>query len=151
MQTPNDVQTRANVTLLRPFQLQLSYLRYSSVPSIFTPAPMFEEAYPEADLEDKDCAFGARPALPVSDGEPDWDCESPNTAEEYLKRVRWEAAQCPQTTKAKLDVSVFDSKRTKYISQFKPVADAPGYCKPTIAWIKQTLIDFQKLRRYFER
>lgn len=32
--------------------------------------------------------FGARQALPVPDGEPDWDTGSPKTAEEYLKRVR---------------------------------------------------------------
>ena len=32
--------------------------------------------------------LGSHQALPVPDGEPDWDIETPQTAEEYLKRVR---------------------------------------------------------------
>lgn len=32
--------------------------------------------------------FGIKQALPVEDGEPDWDRGPADTAEEYLKRVR---------------------------------------------------------------
>eukprot|EP00210_Caulerpa_lentillifera_P001393 g1340.t1 len=112
---------------------------------------MIQTPSSKQNLEDQDGSFGARPALPVSDGEPDWETGSPKTAEEYLKRVRWEAAQCSQTTLAELDVSVFEEKRTEYATpQFKAVAETPLYCQATTAWIKQTLKDFHQLRTHLE-
>jgi len=94
--------------------------------------------------------FGAHPALPVPDGDPDWEIESPQTAEEYLKRVRWEAAHCEQITRSDIDATQFDERRTQYVPRVRSVADAPLFCQPTTTWIIQTLKDFHKLRKHFE-
>ncbi|KAL4427817.1 hypothetical protein ABPG75_001906 [Micractinium tetrahymenae] len=44
--------------------------------------------------------FGLYQCLPVEPGEPDWDTEEPQTVEEYLRRVRYEAQQLPDVVSA---------------------------------------------------
>ncbi|KAL4442036.1 hypothetical protein ABPG77_011297 [Micractinium sp. CCAP 211/92] len=44
--------------------------------------------------------FGLYQCLPVEPGEPEWDTEEPETVEEYLRRVRYEARQLPDVVTA---------------------------------------------------
>ncbi|KAG2488435.1 hypothetical protein HYH03_012942 [Edaphochlamys debaryana] len=43
--------------------------------------------------------FGISQALPVPDGPPDFNAGPPQTAEEYLRWVRYEASKCPRVTR----------------------------------------------------
>ncbi|GMH45863.1 hypothetical protein BSKO_13826 [Bryopsis sp. KO-2023] len=93
--------------------------------------------------------FGVQQALPVEGGEPDWDSGPATTVEEYLKRVRWEASRCEQTTRADIDPQQFDEHRTEYF----PREDLPECSegrKPTVRWMVGCLEDFKKLRQAFE-
>ena len=55
-----------------------------------------DESY-DSDGDDNEDAFRPKRALDVS-GDPDWSLSGPPlSAEEYLRRVRWEARRCPTT------------------------------------------------------
>ncbi|PNH09171.1 hypothetical protein TSOC_004226 [Tetrabaena socialis] len=47
--------------------------------------------------------FGIAQALPVPEGPPDFDAGPPQTAEEYLQWVRYEASRCPRITRKDID------------------------------------------------
>ncbi|KAG2429548.1 hypothetical protein HXX76_010783 [Chlamydomonas incerta] len=55
--------------------------------------------------------FGISQALPVPEGPPDFSAGPPQTAEEYLQWVRYEAAQCPRVTRKDVDPEKLAPKR----------------------------------------
>ncbi|GLC36408.1 hypothetical protein PLESTB_000765000 [Pleodorina starrii] len=64
-----------------------------------------------ASSEDEDynrTHFGISQALPVPDGPPDFDAGPPQTAEEYLQWVRFEASRCPRITRKDVDPAVLE-------------------------------------------
>lgn len=95
--------------------------------------------------------YGVHQALPVEDGEPDWESGPATTVEEYMKRVRWEAAQCARTTRAEIDPGQFDGKRTQYIpATATESADCMEGRKPVVSWMVKCLEDFKRLRETFQ-
>eukprot|EP00201_Polytomella_parva_P010991 CAMPEP_0175053288 /NCGR_PEP_ID=MMETSP0052_2-20121109/8839_1 /TAXON_ID=51329 ORGANISM="Polytomella parva, Strain SAG 63-3" /NCGR_SAMPLE_ID=MMETSP0052_2 /ASSEMBLY_ACC=CAM_ASM_000194 /LENGTH=771 /DNA_ID=CAMNT_0016317801 /DNA_START=142 /DNA_END=2457 /DNA_ORIENTATION=+ len=49
--------------------------------------------------------FSIYQAIPVPEGDPDWSQEVPDTVEEYLKRVRFEAKTMPKVFRKDIDLS----------------------------------------------
>lgn len=103
--------------------------------------------------------FGIYQALPVPEGEPDWDSGPPETAEEYLRRVRWEAARCPQVVRSEPD-----PEKLRQLARRRPganddapppppvlpdipdIPDAPAWARPSPDWLTGFLSDFASLR-----
>eukprot|EP00898_Chlorokybus_atmophyticus_P007896 jgi/Chlat1/8107/Chrsp75S07568 len=83
-------------------------------------------------------------------GEPDFSAGPPADGAEYLRRVRWEAAQCPKIVTAKnINPRQYDAKRTSYVPSVSSVPDAssaPDYARPRPDWEAAFLKDFAELR-----
>ncbi|KAA6423316.1 MAG: gem-associated 2 [Trebouxia sp. A1-2] len=94
--------------------------------------------------------YGVYQSLPIPPGPPDMqsDCD---TAEEYIKRVRYEAEQLPQTVTSHIDPRAFDAQRTDYV----PVQDegslTAAECIPSQQWLTEFLADFAGLRSQLHR
>ncbi|BDA41964.1 probable Gem-associated protein 2 [Coccomyxa sp. Obi] len=88
-------------------------------------------------------AYGLYQQLPIRKGLPDYSTGPPQTAEEYLRRVRHEASQLPDIVISDIDAREFDDKRTAYV-----VADATpsGHHEMEEQWLESFLIDFAQLR-----
>ncbi|CAD7702208.1 unnamed protein product [Ostreobium quekettii] len=95
--------------------------------------------------------YGIRQALPVAEGEPDWDSGPPDSAEEYLRRVRWEALRCKQVVTADIDTSKFEDRRTGSIPLTPNIPSTPEHHQPTVRWLKRCLKDFHSLRATLHR
>ncbi|KAI3910272.1 hypothetical protein MKX01_030098 [Papaver californicum] len=65
-----------------------------------------------------------RPAFYV-EGDPDFDSGPPEDGLEYLRRVRFEAAQIPNVKVAKLDKSKLDKEQTAYMPEIPDIAKCP--------------------------
>eukprot|EP00882_Tetradesmus_deserticola_P021303 GHRQ01023064.1.p1 GENE.GHRQ01023064.1~~GHRQ01023064.1.p1 ORF type:complete len:233 (+),score=110.12 GHRQ01023064.1:228-926(+) len=96
--------------------------------------------------------FGIFQALPV-DGEPDWALDEPDSAEEYLRRVRYEAARCPRVVRAEVPeaaaagVAHVSARSARHVlPDVAPIADAPDWAKPNKSWVVKFVEDFQQLR-----
>lgn len=130
-------------------------------------APGAEEEAEES-LEDSDQSeynlvmFGIRQALPVDYAEPDWDSGPPSTAEEYLRRVRWEAAGLPAVMRAPgLDPQRFEQLRSNdYLQRASGYeggdsssgsCPTPSWAVPDPAWVRSFLKDFAALRQQLQR
>lgn len=61
----------------------------------------------------------------------------PTTAEEYLKRVRYEASRCQQIVRSNIDPEAFAGRQTAYFREPDSILDAPKWAKPTTAWVRQ--------------
>ncbi|GIL82412.1 hypothetical protein Vretimale_11850 [Volvox reticuliferus] len=57
--------------------------------------------------------FGIAQALPVPDGLPDIDAGPPQTAEEYLRWVRFEASRCPRITRKDIDSAILERQEQR--------------------------------------
>lgn len=70
------------------------------------------------------------------------------TAEEYLRRVRYEAVRCPQVVRADIDTAKFDSQRTNYIPKaaLHEAPACPDWSIPSPQWVKQFVLEFHQLR-----
>ena len=142
-----------------------------------------EEECAEADQISKEYdskAYGIYQQLPVGRGDPEFASGSPQTAEEYLRRVRhallmikwctvvplgavalhrhphvppcrYEAAQLPEVvTASSLDTSSFEDKRTQYI----PAAAAEPELQADVMdqeWLQDFLEHFAALRLVLQR
>eukprot|EP00878_Enallax_costatus_P004035 GHUV01004258.1.p1 GENE.GHUV01004258.1~~GHUV01004258.1.p1 ORF type:complete len:305 (+),score=93.79 GHUV01004258.1:284-1198(+) len=92
--------------------------------------------------------FGIYQALPV-EGEPDWSLEEPDSAEEYLRRVRYEAARCPKVVRVEPTISDTDANNSKELRPLpapEAIPDAPDWAKPNRSWVQRFVADFQQLR-----
>jgi hypothetical protein len=77
----------------------------------------------------------------------------PTTAEEYLRRVRYEAVRCPQVVRADIDTSVFEAKRTSYIPRAatEELPASPDWALPSPPWVRTFVQEFQQLRAALEQ
>ncbi|KXZ49679.1 hypothetical protein GPECTOR_20g536 [Gonium pectorale] len=84
-----------------------------------------EEAMATSDDEDYNLThFGIAQALPVPDGPPDPDAGPPQTAEEYLRLVRYEASRCPRITRVELDPEMLQRREAARQKQLEAEAQA---------------------------
>ncbi|XP_010057067.2 uncharacterized protein LOC104444959 [Eucalyptus grandis] len=102
----------------------------------------------EEDSDDSDEYFAniQRPAFYV-EGEPNFDAGPPEDGLEFLRRVRWEAAQIPNVKVAKLDQSKFHKEQSAYMPVIPEIAECPEHLMPLKQWEDAFLADFSMLRR----
>ncbi|GIL59397.1 hypothetical protein Vafri_14263 [Volvox africanus] len=73
-----------------------------------------DEAMASSDDEEYNLShFGIAQALPVLDGSPDIDAGPPQTAEEYLRWVRFEASRCPRITRKDIDPAILERQEQR--------------------------------------
>ncbi|XP_028759521.1 uncharacterized protein LOC114718398 isoform X2 [Neltuma alba] len=102
------------------------------------------ECYEDED-SDSDYDSIQKPAFLV-DGEPNFDLGPPDDGWEYLRRVRWEAAQIPKVTIAKLDRSKLDKEQSAYMPKIPDMAKCPEHLLPSKQWENAFLTEFSELR-----
>eukprot|EP00268_Persea_americana_P049245 TRINITY_DN5265_c0_g1_i1.p1 TRINITY_DN5265_c0_g1~~TRINITY_DN5265_c0_g1_i1.p1 ORF type:complete len:441 (-),score=100.77 TRINITY_DN5265_c0_g1_i1:178-1500(-) len=105
-----------------------------------------EEVCYEDDDSDDECDSIQRPAF-VVEGEPDFESGPPQDGLEYLRRVRWEAAQCPKVKVVKLDRNKLKSEQTPYMPNIPEIAKCPVHLLPSKHWQEVFLADFSDLRQ----
>eukprot|EP00877_Chromochloris_zofingiensis_P010370 jgi/Chrzof1/5587/Cz16g08080.t1 len=106
------------------------------------------EEYYESDSDEEynTRMFGIYQALPV-DGEPDWSIPEPTTAEEYLRRVRHEAAQCPRVVRVEMPADMQAAQRPiAALPEPDAIPDAPDWAKPSSSWVREFVDNFQDFR-----
>ncbi|KAJ7564202.1 hypothetical protein O6H91_02G006800 [Diphasiastrum complanatum] len=96
------------------------------------------------DSEDDTESFQQR-AFVVS-GEPDFDSGPPEDGLEYLRRVRWEAAQCPKIKVAKIAPEKLTRHQTHYLPDIPEIPGCDANLLPSKEWEREFLSDFSKLR-----
>lgn len=89
-----------------------------------------------------------RPAFLV-EGEPDLDSGPPLDGLEYLRRVRWEAAQFPKVKIAKINLSKVSSEQTPYMPKIPEIAKCPQNLLPSKDWEDAFLANFSEIRQAF--
>ncbi|KAL1078234.1 hypothetical protein V6Z11_D10G146600 [Gossypium hirsutum] len=104
-----------------------------------------EEECNEGDDSDEDYTSILRPAFMV-EGEPDFDSGPPEDGLEYLRRVRWEAAQIPKVKIAKPDRTILDKEQSVYMPQIPEIAKCLEHLLPLKHWEDAFLADFSELR-----
>ncbi|KAG2726085.1 hypothetical protein I3843_01G093600 [Carya illinoinensis] len=109
-----------------------------------------EEENSEDDDSDEDFASIQKPAFSV-EGEPNFESGPPEDGLEYLRRVRWEAAQIPKVKVAKFDGSKFNKEQSVYMPQIPDIAQCPEYLLPLKQWEDSFLADFSELRLALSR
>ncbi|KAI3904967.1 hypothetical protein MKW92_040571 [Papaver armeniacum] len=87
-----------------------------------------------------------RPAFYV-EGDPDFDSGPPEDGLEYLRRVRYEAAQIPDVKVVKVDKSKLKKEQTKYMPEIPDIAKCPPHLQPSKEWEDAFLADFSELRQ----
>jgi survival of motor neuron protein-interacting protein 1 len=94
-----------------------------------------------------DCALSAEELRArVAAGVP------PDSADEFLARVRLEAAGLPQVTRAAaIDPRAYDARRTPYMPRLAPVAPAPPGMEPSADCRQGFLASFAETRQYVAR
>ncbi|KAF5186207.1 survival motor neuron interacting protein, partial [Thalictrum thalictroides] len=86
-----------------------------------------------------------KPAFLV-EGDPDFDSGPPQDGLEYLRRVRWEAAQIPKVKVAKLIKINLKSEQTVYMPMIADIVKCPEHLMPSKHWEDDFLADFSELR-----
>ncbi|XVF29278.1 hypothetical protein REPUB_Repub15cG0107200 [Reevesia pubescens] len=105
-----------------------------------------EEECIEDEDSDEDYTSILRPAFIVK-GEPDFDSGPPEDGLEYLRRVRWEAAQIPKVNIAKSDRIKLSKEQSVYMPQIPEIAKCPEHLLPLKQWEEAFLADFSELRQ----
>ncbi|PON63172.1 Gem-associated protein [Trema orientale] len=100
--------------------------------------------------DDDDYASIQRPAF-VVEGEPNFDSGPPEDGLEYLRRVRWEAAQIPKVRVAKLDRSKLKKEQSDYMPKIPEIAKCPEHLLPSKQWEGAFLAEFSQLRLALSR
>ncbi|XP_060671890.1 uncharacterized protein LOC107422117 [Ziziphus jujuba] len=99
---------------------------------------------------DEDYASIQRPAFFV-EGEPNFESGSPEDGLEYLRRVRWEAAQVPKVSVAKFERSKCSKDQTVYLPNIPEIAKCPEHLLPLKQWEDAFLAEFSELRLAMSR
>jgi len=100
-------------------------------------------------------------ALPVVDdllprkcfsvsGAPDYTDEEPQTAEEYLRRVKWEARSQPRVFQSAIDPRRYDHLQTKgYVRSIQPLPATSARVMPSAEWESDFAAQFADIRLSF--
>nr|XP_010930173.1 uncharacterized protein LOC105051424 [Elaeis guineensis]XP_029122397.1 uncharacterized protein LOC105051424 [Elaeis guineensis] len=108
----------------------------------------YENTIDEDDSSSDEYESIQRPAF-VVEGEPDFDSGPPLDGLEYLRRVRWEAAQIPKVKVAKLNLSKVSSEQTPYMPKIPEIAKCPVNLLPSKDWENAFLANFSEIRQAF--
>ncbi|XP_052207038.1 uncharacterized protein LOC127811327 isoform X2 [Diospyros lotus] len=101
----------------------------------------------EEDDSEDDYSSIQRPAFLVT-GEPNFDSGPAQDGLEYLRRVRWEAAQIPKVKVAKLDRRKLNKDQTVYMPKIPEIAKCPEHLLLPKLWEDAFINDFRELRLY---
>ncbi|XP_028111076.1 uncharacterized protein LOC114309532 [Camellia sinensis] len=99
----------------------------------------------EEDDSDDDYSSIQRPAFLVT-GKPNFNSGPPQDGLEYLRRVRWEAAQIPKVKVSKLETSKLSKEQTVYMPKIPDIAKCPEHLLPLKQWEDAFIADFSELR-----
>ncbi|CAL5337026.1 unnamed protein product [Camellia sinensis] len=99
----------------------------------------------EEDDSDDDYSSIQRPAFLVT-GKPNFNSGPPQDGLEYLRRVRWEAAQIPKVKVSKLEASKLSKEQTVYMPKIPDIAKCPEHLLPLKQWEDAFIADFSELR-----
>ncbi|MCO5562773.1 hypothetical protein L7F22_016405 [Adiantum nelumboides] len=102
-----------------------------------------EEVDASDDSEDE---VSLQPLAFLVEGEPDFELGSPQDGFEYLRRVMWEAAQCPKVKVAKIGEKKLVAEQTKYMPEIAPILTCSPDLLPSREWVHAFLKDFSNLR-----
>ncbi|XP_038989669.1 uncharacterized protein LOC120113061 [Phoenix dactylifera] len=108
----------------------------------------YENIIDEDDSSSDEYQSIQKPAFLV-EGEPDFDSGPPLDGFEYLRRVRWEAAQIPKVKVAKLNLSKVNSEQTPYMPKIPEIAKCPLNLLPLKDWEDAFLANFSEIRQAF--
>ncbi|KAJ7957382.1 gem-associated protein 2-like [Quillaja saponaria] len=97
------------------------------------------------DDSDEEYASIQKPAFSV-EGEPNFESGPPEDGLEYLRRVRWEAAQIPKVKVAKVDRSKIKKEQSAYMPEIPDIVECPEHLLPLKQWEDAFLADFSDLR-----
>ena len=87
-----------------------------------------------------------RRAFSVS-GAPDYTDDAPQTAEEYLRRVKWEARHQPRVFTSTIDPRRFDHLQTKgYVQTTQPLPHTSARVMPSAEWESEFASQFADIR-----
>ncbi|GLT96783.1 hypothetical protein SLE2022_143820 [Rubroshorea leprosula] len=100
----------------------------------------------EDDDSDEDYDSMLKPAFLV-EGEPNFDAGPAQDGLEYLRRVRWEAAQLPNVKVVKLEKCKINKVQSIYMPQIPEIASCPDPLLPLKQWEDEFLSDFSELRQ----
>ncbi|XP_042462531.1 uncharacterized protein LOC122046086 [Zingiber officinale] len=89
-----------------------------------------------------------KPAFLV-EGEPDFDSGPPLDGMEYLRRVKWEAAQIPKIKVAKLESSKQSSEQTPYMPKLLEIEKCPPNLQASQIWEDTFLSEYSELKQVF--
>ncbi|XP_074589611.1 uncharacterized protein LOC141845460 [Curcuma longa] len=110
----------------------------------------FEGAKNVDDSSDDEIGSIQKPAFLV-EGEPDFDSGPPLDGMEYLRRVKWEAAQIPKIKVAKLESSKQSSERTPYMPKLPEIEKCPPNLLPSKIWEDVFLSEYSELKQAFSQ
>ena len=83
-------------------------------------------------------------------GAPDYSEAAPQTAEEYLRRVKWEARNQPRVFTAPIDPRRFDHLQTKgYVRRVQPLPPTSARVMPSAEWESAFAAQFADIRLSF--
>ncbi|XP_028100602.1 uncharacterized protein LOC114299969 isoform X1 [Camellia sinensis] len=99
----------------------------------------------EEDDSDDDYSSIQRPAFLVT-GKPNFNSGPPQDGLEYLRRVRWEAAQIPKVKVSKLETSKLSKEQTVYMPKIPDIAKCPEHLLLLKQWEDAFIADFSELR-----
>ncbi|XP_022804116.1 gem-associated protein 2-like isoform X1 [Stylophora pistillata] len=71
----------------------------------------------------------------------------PSSGYEYLRRVHFEAMQCPDVVVASLDTNSFQSKQTVHVNERSGWSPAPAGFAPSADWQTEQAADFADIRQ----
>ncbi|KAI5082882.1 hypothetical protein GOP47_0002625 [Adiantum capillus-veneris] len=96
--------------------------------------------------DDSEDEVSLQPLAFMVDGKPDFESGSPQDGFEYLRRVMWEAAQCPKVKVAKIGETKVIPEQTKYMPEIAPILTCSPNLLPSKDWVHAFLKDFSALR-----
>ena len=83
-------------------------------------------------------------------GAPDYTEDAPQTAEEYLRRVKWEARQQPRVFTSTIDPRRFDHLQTQgYVRTIQPLPHTSARVLPSAEWESSFASQFADIRQSF--
>ncbi|GLV44506.1 Gemin 2 [Carabus blaptoides fortunei] len=102
--------------------------------------------------EADNCEGLLRKALAVQDVPDDFDPNKvPQTGEEYLHYVMYEARQCKEWVTASIDKGKLRQKQPLFIEEPTGFISAPSEMLPSLQWQQKTVSDFSAFRLHIQK
>ncbi|OAY84886.1 Gem-associated protein 2 [Ananas comosus] len=142
-----DTSTSLDVPNFHESGAHASSMNYSAIEQ---PCEDYEGVDDEDESSDDEYGSIQRPAFLV-EGEPDFDSGPPLDGFEYLRRVRWEAAQIPKVKIAKINSNKLAGEQTPYMPKIPEIPRCLPEILPSKQWEDTFLAQFSGIREAFSQ